>query len=1001
MNKSKTFLIYLLFIFLLPSLVFGQQREVKGTVRDVSTKELLPGVTVSIEGSAGGVITDIDGNYSIKVNSDNEQLRFSYIGYTPEIILVGTQSQIDVNLIQDIKQLDEIVVIGYGVSKKSDLTGALTSVSSSDYEKEPVVNMSQVLKGRTTGVSVTETSGAPGSSAKIRIRGMNSINSSNDPLYIVDGVSADPSTVNVNDIESIEILKDASATAIYGNRGANGVVLISTKKGKEGKSQVSFEYFRTFDQIPDNRLIQTVDAADFMRLFNANKGYEQFTQSEIDSVRSLGPGTNWQKEVFRPGLKNNYQLSLSHGSKKTQYYVSANFMDQQGVVITSSYKKYSLRSNITHQVFDQLSVGVNTNIYQDSRHNTSFEDRLFEAQVWSPNVPVDADEDILGRGPTGVNPVKSIESVTDDDKSLKIGGTFNVNWEIIKGLTFNPILGINYRSGNRKKFEAPFKEGMFAELELNDKESSNIQNSNILTYYKEIGNSSITLTGVNEWIKNYNYNYNVSEEQINDPRFGYYVLGLGAVQNLPEADYSESALLSYLGRANYSYAQKYLITGSIRADGYSRFAEGKKWGYFPSVALAWKISEESFLKEIEILRLLKLRGSYGIVGNADIDPYTTMGVLSLVKGSTPYGYPYASYNDYYRGYGLGDPQNSNLRWEETEQKNIGFDISLWKDKLRVSFDYYDKNTNDLLLKKPLPAYIGGGNAEKTSSFVWANAGQINNKGYDIIVDYNPIATTGFSWDITFNASHFSNKVVELNNIEIPVNSTWNVSTHRIVEGKPINSFYLYDHIGVWSLEDSVQAAVYSAKPGDAKYLDANNDSTINNNDVVYCGNANPDFVWGLNQTFTFKNLFLNVLVTGSHGGKTFNYNYLNTMSSTLFSVAAVHEDALNYYDPIERPNSDVPVNIATEYDNSSRFLQDVSYVKIKNITLGYNLPKSLVKGLNLTITVGAQNLFTFTKYKGYDPELTSGSNSNDSNSGVDMSTYPIPRSYSLGIKATF
>jgi TonB-dependent starch-binding outer membrane protein SusC len=987
-------LLVLLYIIIIATGLKAQSITVNGTVSDIDGVTL-PGVNVSIKNKMTGTVTGINGDYAINV-AYNDTLVFSFIGYMPEVIPVNGQTIIDVSLIPKIESLQEVVVVGYGTVKKSDLTGAVTQVNSKDFENEPIVKLDQILKGRAAGVFVTQTSGAPGSVARIRIRGINSVNRNNDPLYVIDGIPGDISTVNVNDIESIEILKDASATAIYGNRGANGVVLITTKKGEKGTT-VTFDYFFGVDQIPQERFMDVLDAPEYMELVNIHKGQEFFTQHQIDSARTYGLGTNWQDEQFRTGLTENYQLSVSTASDETSLYMSGNYINQTGAVINTGYNKYSLRTNLRHSINDFIDIGLNTNLVRDEKINSfSLGGLLFESVVWSPHLDFDAEVDPIGRSVGGKHPVKAIEAMDNNETALRLNGNIDLKINLFKGLTFNSLLGVNYARRNQKYYSEPIVSGERTSIEVNDYEYNLIQNSNILNYTTQIGtHSNLSFTGVQEWIISDNYNYGLSIKEIENAPFGYYDLSVDGVNERPWSNSSKTSMLSYLGRVNYSLFGKYLATASLRADGTSVFADGNKWGTFPSAALAWRISEEPIIKDKEIINDLKLRAGYGVVGNQAVGPFATMPILSFGNG-----YPYTG-SEIYQGYYIGKQSpNAELTWESTQQFNIGVDFALSEDKFTFSADYYSKRTNNLLLQKFLPYYLGSYRRRQgPDGFYWTNIGEVTNKGVEFVLGYSPLRRSDMSWNIKLNVSHYQNLVVDVGGEDIPL-SSWGVPTHRVTEGKPLGSFFLYEFLGVWKTEEAEQTLIYGTQPGYPKYRDINNDSIIDSRDVAYVGNANPDFIWGLNQTFSWKGFSFNILLTGSHGGKVYDYNYALMMTQEgLFSNTATHKDAYDYYDPETNSDSDVPNVITGERFNSTRFLQDGDYLKIKNLSLSYTIPKDIIKLFNLSVSISSQNVYTFTNYKGYDPELSS--TGQDSQAGFNMSTYPLARTITLGARIIF
>lgn len=978
-------------VLLCTSGIYAQEVIVKGVVTGAKDNVTMPGVNVSVKGTTTGTITDIDGNYSIKASANNV-LVFSFIGYSTQEVKVAGQTEINILLNENLIDIDEVVVIGYGTAKKSDFTGSLSNIKADDFKNEPITKLSQALQGRASGVMVSSTSGAPGAAAKIRIRGLNSIFGNNEPLYIVDGMAANANSFNVNDIESIEVLKDASATAIYGNRGANGVILISTRKGKKGKTSVDLDYTIGFDQLPLSRLIPTLSAYDYMNVTNAIVS-KSYTDEEIEEVLLNGPNTNWQDEIFRSGFTHNYQLSISGGSEKTMYYISGNYIDQTGIVMNTGNKQYSLRTNIETALTKNIKFLLNNNVSYKDVHNGAPAD-IQEAIVWSPNLPVKDSTgqytpiDFVGHQ-HGRNPVASLDAQNSNWGTVFVNTKAEMKWEILPGLTFNPIVGLDYSNFTNKWFTGSGRTGSLPNSGLGNSSSRTIQNSNILNYNTTFGDHALTATLVHEWISYRSYGYGFSEEAIPNDYFGFYKFGTGAVQSRPYSHYTESNLLSYLGRLNYNYQKKYYLTASLRADASSKFRDENKWGYFPSAALSWIASNEQFIKDLNLFDLLKVRLSYGEVGSQAISPYQTMSVMG---SGANYAYPYAT-PDINFGFGLAGYPNKGLKWETTSTLNFGVDMSLLDSRLNVTADIFNKNTTDMLYPKAIPGYQGGGT-------IMTNVGTMNNKGFELTLGGYPVSTKDFKWNSQLNLSYIKNTVSSLaDSVLVGPNFWGSVTIHRTLEGKPASSFYALDFQGTWKEAELAEAAIYGAKPGMGKYRDVNDDKKINDQDYIYAGSPYPDLYLSWTNDFSYKNWELSIFMYASEGAKLFNHNYLMMNLNTVWSSSVTHADGLNYYDPVTNPTSNYPSLIASEPYNSTRFIEDASYIRIKNISLAYTIDRKWANIADVKLAASVQNAFLITNYRGYDPEYLGGGN--DVYVGFDAGVYPTPRSYSFSVKIRF
>lgn len=994
--------------------IYAQDTEpvtVSGQVISAMERYPIPGANVYEKGNPSrGTVTNASGRFELTMTSANPVLVISYLGFITEEITVGDQRELNILLTENIMRLDEFVVVGYGSMRKSDLTGSVTSISASEIDKQPITQLHQVLQGRAPGVMVSANSGGPGAQAKIRIRGLNSVFGSNEPLYIVDGMTANPNSINMNDVESFEILKDASATAIYGNRGANGVVLITTKRGTEGRPVVEFEYSHGIDQVPDSRLIPVLTGSQYMEVYNATMRPDYFSQDSIDIIRNSGDGTNWQRELFRNGFFRDHQLSVRGGTSMANYFISGNVLMHEGVVQNTDFTRYAFRANVGATLTDRITLGINSTLSRRENHN-NLGGGFHQVITWSPHLPVyQADGNYTRRDdighPHGRNPIGSVTGRMNNNDYTFINTNADLKIDILPGLTFNPIFGLDFSYNNNKYFENPDVTGTRGSVvELSDAgifygQNVIIQNSNILNYTRTFNSRhTINLTGVNEWLSNTNFNYGASERNIPDTEyFGYYNLGLGDPNTRQiNSGHNRTTMVSFLGRANYSFDDKYLITGSLRADGSSKFQGNNKWGYFPSAAFAWRMSEEGFMQNIDAISQLKWRVSYGKVGSQAIRPYQTLAILGSTSSPAwaggSFNYPYDG-GTLYRGYGLDGYDNPGLRWETTEQVNLGVDVGFFRGRLSVSLDYFDKKTRDMLYPQAIPNYKGGGS-------IMRNIGSVGNSGFEFMVNTTP-ATGQFTWNVLMNGSFMKNEVLDIGGEELVGNTFWGTFIlHRTLENHPVGSFFLFDWQGVWTEDEAEQAAVYGKVPGESKYRDVNGDDRITNEDLVYAGSPYPDFYWGFTNTFTWKNFDLSVFVNGSHGAKLFNHNYLMMMTSTNWSQTYTHRDALQVWDSELRPNSNIPSNISAERLNSTRFLEDASYIRLRNLALSYTFSRNMLGFGDIRLSVSAQNLFILTNYRGWDPELSASGPGQDVYTGFDAGVYPMARTFTLGVKGTF
>ncbi|UHG93927.1 SusC/RagA family TonB-linked outer membrane protein [Spirosoma oryzicola] len=969
---------------------------VSGTVIDDQSQGL-PGVSVVVKGTQTGTVTDVNGHYSINAPDGAATLVFSFIGYQTQEIAISGRTVVDVKLGSDVKSLSEVVVVGYGTQKRSDVTGALASVSSKELNAFPVVNAAQGLAGRAAGVQVIQNSGAPGSNISIRVRGGNSLLGNNEPLYVVDGfaLSGSPTTINPADIESIEVLKDASATAIYGSRGANGVVLITTRTGKSGSNRVNIDSYVGFQQV--RKKLSLLNATEFAQIANErakNDGLQPYFTPE--QVNSFGEGTNWQDAIFRSAPIQNHVVTFSGGSEKTQYSISGSFFDQDGIVIGSGYQRYSVRANINQKINDKLKLNYSSVLSRTgnrmiSNDNSSRGNGVVSAALTAPPMiaPRDANGNYSNVVPYSFSPnaAENAVALALERLSERTGSSVLTNlgltYEFIPGLTLRVSAGVDY-ANSRTDYYSPrlFKASPSGVGTTTYETRTNFLNENILNYTKTINQvHSLAFTGgVTYQSEQFNRNITGASGFTTDV-LSNNNLQSGSVIQTPTVLVTNWKLFSGLARANYSYRDRYLVTASIRADGSSRFGVSSKWGYFPSAALAWRVSEEPFIKSLTYVSNLKLRLGWGQTGSTAIDPYQTLNTLNssqIVLG-----------NDLYTGFAPGNTQpNPDLKWETTSQTNAGIDFGFFNERLRFTADYYVKNTNDLLANVLLPSSSG------YSSQI-QNLGTIRNQGVELDLGGN-ILTGAFKWDANVNFAANRNKVIKLASgsdvfgqaLDIPLN----VSINLVREGQPVGVFFGY-------LEDGLN------ENGTIKYKDLDGNGTINNLDRTIIGNPNPKFIYGFNNNFSFKNFTLNVFLQGVQGADIFNFNLSNQANAFNFGENQVRS-SLDRWTP-ENPNVNAKnpkVSISTTFRESNRFVEDGSFMRVKNVRLGYNLPVSKLQ-INwlktAQIYASAQNLLTFTKYSWFDPEVSSRGGAASISVGIDQTSYPVAKTFTFGVSVGF
>jgi len=976
--------------------VIQQQRSVSGTVTDESGLPL-PGVTVLVKGTTQGTVTNADGNYSLSNIPEDATLVFSFVGMQTQEIPVGDQTTINIKMETDAIGIEEVVAIGYGTMRKSDLTGSVSQVKSEDLETVPVYNMEQALKSQAAGVDVKQNSGKPGSRIEVTIRGGNSMIGDNQPLYVVDGfpITGGISFLNPTDIESVDILKDASATAIYGARGANGVVMITSKRGRIGQESRIEINSMTGVAVESNRY-EMLDAKQYAEVANEwlrNSGAEPYF--DLNTIQN--PGTNWQDIIFRNAMINNHTLTFSGSASKTRFSLSGNLYDQEGIIKYSGVKKGTFRLNLDHEFNKIISLAVNLNLARSEISNLPIENvdaMLAGAMNAPPTVPVyDENGGIVRVGQSYSwteaayhNPVEYFPPFKDRDLNNVVIGNTSLNINFTKELSLKSLLGLEYENIYGDNF-SPI---IFPNDRGSGSQSSRFQNSvlieNILTYAKTWSDKhKLNMIGGNTYQIFMSRNFGIGVSGFSNNTTENYNLGAAETIGNPTSGFSEWTLASWLGRANYSFKDKYMFTASVRADGSSRFGANNKWGIFPSGAIAWRVSEESFMDNIEFINSLKVRTSYGITGNTALSPYQSLDRFTSAKNI------YGGHNEVI-GFIPAAIANNDLKWESTAQLDIGFDLNIINNRLRFIFDYYKKNTSNLLASVPLPPSIGFGTSLQ-------NIGEIQNSGFEISLAAD-ILRNEFKWDISTQFSTNNNKVVELaggNDIYAGfINLFRNISLARV--GEPLGVFY-----GL--TEDGLN------EQGFYKYIDRNDDGAITDLDKTIIGNPYPDFMFGFNSNFSWKNFELNLILEGVYGNDLVwatSARYLNSFQRGTNQFA----DLYGNYWTAENPDPNAKYAKVSPFSQllfSDRAVKDASYLRLKSLRVAYNIP---AKSIGLNWLNGAQvylsgtNLFTITNYPGIDPDVnTYGTDSQDIVArlakGVDETAYPSSKIYSIGVKLNF
>ncbi len=1003
-----------------------QQRRVTGTVTDATTGEVLPGVTIVIKGTTTGVASDLDGTFSIDVPSNNTVLQFTSVGYAPQEITVGSRQFLNVAMQSDVTMIEELVVIGYGFKKKRDLTGSISSISASNIEDTPVKDVLSALQGRAPGVVVTANSGAPGAGITVRVRGYSSLNSGNDPLYVIDGVPVESNTlsslngydmhglnpladINPGDIESIEVLKDAASTAIYGSRAANGVVLIPTKRGKEGKARISLNYFSGISEI--TRHLGVLNAQQWRQIIidsyaNLDRYNNATTPSEphwtaIDSLNPMNNGdVDWQSVMYRKAWQHQVELGVQGGNEAARYAFSTSYLDQDGIFLASNYKRITSRLNTDFKVSDKVTIGQNIS-FTNGRNNrinaggtgnlSLVQSILVRPPIYSLTYP-DGSPIYYFNGKR--NPVGMAEECTHLNVTNRIIGNQYLEYNILENLMFRTSVSIDFISMKEDEFyptTVDYRAG-YNWGAVRSRTNMTWANENYLTYNTTLGEGhevgAMAGFSMQDWKAETTgldglYFASDNIRTLN---------GAGTISNQAVNRTDEHSMLSYFGRLSYNYKGRYLAEANIRADGSSRFGAENRFGYFPSASAAWRFSDESFAENLGFLTDGKLRLSIGQTGNEAIPNYVSGGEFAIGtnyltnSGASPTVMP-----------------NQGLRWEVTTQYNLGFDLAMFNNRVSFVGDFYIKNTSDLLFAVPIPETTGFG-------FITRNIGDISNKGMEFALNTHNIDGE-FQWTSSFNIGFNRNEVVDLPDEVLTNGYIQNGTYHILQEGQPIGTFYGWKFLGVYARdEDNVNQVRFGSatgKPfigGDPIWDDLNDDNIINDEDKQIIGDAQPVFAGGFNNDFSYKNFSLNVFLQFCYGNDI--YSHLNNMRNWVFAYNNVSTDALRRWRQ-QGDVTDYPAPVRNDPKRneylrvSDRWVEDGSYMRLKNVTFSYTLPKAITSKAGISRVrayVTGENLLTFTHYTGYDPEVNSYSGLQV---GVDEGSYPQSRTVIFGLNVEF
>lgn len=1020
--------------------IVQQTRTIGGVVLDFETGETVIGASIAIVGKKVATITDVNGNFTMQIGSKDTKLEVSFIGYKKQIVTIGESDKLTIRLKPNTELLDEVVVVGYGTTTRKDLTGAISKPNLQDMKKAPVSNFEESLAGRVAGVQVTSSDGQPGSDLQIVIRGNNSVTQENSPLYVVDGFPIETAVGNVlnpEEIESMEILKDASATAIYGARGANGVILITTKKGKVSAPVVTYSGWLGMHQIIKTQ--DVMDPYEFVR-YQLDLNYTLYSSIYLKNGLTLDDyrnkkGIDWQDLVFRDALVHNHNVAVRGGTETTRYSLSGSVMNQEGIVLNSGYNKYQGRASIDQDINKKVKVGLNLNYTATKKYGTVATEEqssptaslMYSIWGYRPVTGGDGEElindlfdpDLDPSTDYRVNPLMSVKNEHNPLYTYNFTANSYVQYRIFDNLILRMTGGYNKIHQRREVFFNSQSRGGHkystnkVNAYLTNIERTNFLNENTLTYNVKLKKGhNLKLLGGFTVQDAYYFSSEVRSILIPNESLGIAGMDEGQITQVPISSTS-NGLLSYLGRVDYNYNSRYLLTASFRADGSSKFPKDNRWAYFPSASVAWGFGEEPFVKKIRQISNGKFRIGIGATGNNRISDFAALTALQITTDSG-----YNEGNSAGQGVVPTSLGNSKLKWETTVQTNVGVDLGLFKNRISLTADYYYKETKDLLLNATLAPSMGFLSAYK-------NIGKVSNSGLEFTIDTKNIETKNFQWTSSFNISFNRNKVISLNEDEpsLATRVTWgnfnNAYPYIAIPGHPIALFYGYHFDGIYQYGDFeelngkyiLKAGIpnngnprENIQPGDIKFKDINGDGVVNDYDLTIIGNPNPKHIGGFSNNFQYKNIDLNVFFQWSYGSDILNANRIEFEGGdpTVRNFLNMFASYADRWTPENPSNNMYRVGGQGPAVYSSRTIEDGSYLRLKTVSIGYRLPNSWTKRMNIKsfrVYASAQNLVTWTNYSGLDPEVSTRPTA--LTPSFDWSPYPRPRALTLGVDITF
>lgn len=1033
-QRSRFLCLLLLFVFMHLAGISQQRHDIYGTVRN-EQNEPMAGVSIVLKGSSIGTVSDSLGQFRLDVNKDKGVLDISSVGYLSRDIDFSGDGSIDIQLSPELQSLNEVVVVGYGRQKKRDLTGAIAGITDKELKNRPVLRADQMLQGRLPGVDVKSVNGAPGTGTSIRIRGARSINATNEPLYVIDGLVGvgDLNSLNPDDIATIDVLKDASATAIYGSRGANGVILITTKRGKSGQDNVSVNYNVGVGKLPQDRKPALLDAAQFVQFIKdaredlltgaALENDKQYKYINSVNLDSIGAGTDWFDAVSRTAPFSNLNVSVGGGTDKLKYYLSGNYADQEGIILGSGFKRYQLRLNLDKQIGKVVKIGTQINLSRSitDHTNVNFSNWWNSVSTLSPTFPVyNPDGSYYSNGvfqyAGGANfdsPVALGNLVQDNTVTTNFTANIYADVEIAKGLNFRTNLGTLYNM-NRNNYYSPtnmpakiadgFETGSAS---VGDATHDYLLSSNTLTYDHSFDKHHLNVVAGATYQKDVYEGLSGSGKGFLNDIYTWNNLGVvDQDQKDVGSSYSTQTILSFLGRINYNYDNKYYLTVTGRNDGASNFAQNKKWGFFPSAALKWRLSEEPFIKQLGFFQDLGLRASYGVAGNQGISAYSSLPKLNVDENA------YIFNNLPALGYYSGALANDDLTWETSGQLNIGLDMSILKGRLSLDANYYHTNTSNLLLNVQIASQTGYKSLLK-------NLGKTTSKGFEFNIRSVNVQTTNFSWRTNLNLSTNQQEIVDLGPlVKVATdNNGYGGTTTYYEVGVPLGALYGAYYAGTWKSQSEIDAELAKGagnrdfvsksgqyRPGRMKYKDLNHDGELNETDMPYLATPNPKLYGSIENTFTYKNWDLTFSFNGNFGNKMYS-NQMFFMGNGTGAGVYTNQFALfaDHWNAQRNPDSNIPGPNSRDNVPSTYLLQNASFLRLNSVVLGYNLPGNKVPGnwmKNAYIYFSGANLWLLSDYIGFDPEVNASGTSSTVRA-KDAGVYPNSRTFTMGLKINF